>query len=48
MIKLGDDGNVFWCDECGAEVQRTRDNPMPEVIHRKDCPALKSEGSDNE
>lgn len=32
-MMLGDDGNVFWCNKCGYEVQRTRMNPMPDTDH---------------
>lgn len=30
-----DDGQVFECQGCGAEAQRTRDNPYPDVQHRR-------------
>lgn len=40
-IRTGDDQNVFWCDNCGAEVPRTRDNPFPILIHNPGCPDIK-------
>lgn len=37
-IRTADDGIVFWCTSCGAEAQRTRDEPYPEIEHKLGCP----------
>ena len=37
-VVLHDDGNAFMCMGCYVIVYRTRDNPYPEMPHKKNCP----------